>query len=231
MESNPQAFAEGVDGMRDTARTLVFTAELLMQQAERMPSGTDDAGIRRLAAQNQQLAVQLHAQMENVLSASGIEGSSRPLERQRLRLTDVLQDVAPVAQTLLRGRGQRLETEDDAGDEADEEAQDVIVDPLRLAQALLNLIVDAGARSAAGATIRVHVAGHAIVAWSEEWRGPTVPDVTNLPIAKGIQLGMLVAASIMTAHGGEIRTETTTDGHTVMSLIFQEAPQTSAPLP
>ena len=184
---------------------LVTSAQLLEEDFDLL---TTEQMRDRIAAMHRG-AFWLHELVENMLCAAIIRDGRLKIRRQIFWVNEVVDEVSSVVAPILTQQGQRLETS------ARVPATEVVGDPRRVGQVLVNLISNASEHSRDGASVDVDIAsGHELVQVSVADRGPTLPaDTGGLPLEsfcrpaedlpnEAMGLGLAVARWIVEAHGG-----------------------------
>jgi two-component system, OmpR family, sensor histidine kinase KdpD len=188
---------------------LVTSAQLLEEDFE----GLSPQQMRERIAAMHRGAFWLHELVENVLCAATIRDGHFHVRPQALRLEDVVEEISSVVTPILRQQGQQLHTF------ADDWTPEVLADPRRVGQALVNLISNASEHSADGSSVDVAVAAHGeSVRVSVADRGPGLPQHTGNRLLEFFSrgapaqelvyettvLGLAVARWIIEAHGGRV---------------------------
>jgi two-component system sensor histidine kinase KdpD len=186
---------------------LVTSAQLLEEDFDQLsPEQMRD----RIGAMHRG-AFWLHELVENMLCAATIRDGRLNIRRQVFRVSEVVDEVSSIVAPILTQQGQRLERS------AWVPAPEVMGDPRRLGQVLVNLISNASEHSHQGTSVDVDIAPHGeSVQVSVADRGPALPAETGgLPLesfcrpAKNLAneatgLGLAVARWIVEAHGGSV---------------------------
>ena len=153
----------------------------------------------------------LHELIENLLCAATIQHGRLEIRRQPLRLTDVVEEISPVVTPMLTQQGQHLEMS------LDIDTPEVLADPRRMSQVLVNLISNASEQSGQGSAVRVRIGprGEAAMVTVAD-RGPALPGAGPTPLLESFSrpgqqtsneaavLGLAVARWIVEAHGGTV---------------------------
>ena len=193
--------------LRTPVAALATGSELLMEDLDRL--SPDE--LRKIVQAVHRGAMWLQGLVENVLFAATVaEGAARIYPRP-IHLGELVHDVGPVVEPLLRQRGQRLRIVDRLA------GARVFADSRRLGQVLINLIGNASKYSGPGTIIDVRVARRASqVRMTVADRGPGLPP--GKPDAlfgaytrgassgqdgiEGAGLGLAIVWSIADLHGG-----------------------------
>ncbi len=153
----------------------------------------------------------LHELIENLLCAATIQHGRLEIRRQPLRLTDVVEEISPVVTPILSQHGQHLETSLDAA------TPEVLADPRRMSQVLVNLISNASEQTGEGGAVRVRIGpqGEAALVTVAD-RGAALQRERVRPLIEAFSgsgqeaphelaaLGLAVARWIVEAHGGTV---------------------------
>jgi signal transduction histidine kinase len=152
-------------------------------------------------------------------------GSPRPLDLAPTSIVDLAREAPRLAALSLRGRGVRLEEVSAPGD-ADEP---VLADRKQIAQALLNLLLNAAYVSKPGGTVRVRTTsreGFRGIAVADD--GPGIPPeirervfepfFTTKPGGEGTGLGLPLTRTIVDLHHGSLELEFPEGGGTVATI-------------
>jgi two-component system sensor histidine kinase KdpD len=193
--------------LRTPVAALVTGSELLQEDLDRL----SPEELRRIVQTVHRGAMWLHSLVENVLFAATVaEGAARIYPRP-IHLGELVHDVSPVVEPLLRQRGQRLRIVDRLGGER------VSADGRRIGQVLINLIGNASKYSGPGSTIDVRVSRRAAqVRMMVSDRGPGLPPGSADSLfgayargassgqdgIEGAGLGLAIVRSIADLHGG-----------------------------
>src|SRR5262245_49404344 len=201
-------FRTPIASLRATVEALVADREILSEEQTAEMLGRLQRG-----------TVWLQGFVENFLSSASLDAQQLRIRRRPLPLSECVEQVLPMVEPLLARRGQRVEVSGDL---------ETIVDgdPYRLAQVLLNLLMNASRYSvphdvielevtADRGTARIRVADH----------GPGVPEsereliflryargTHGVDTSAGLGLGLTIARALVELHGGHIWVESTPGG-------------------
>ena len=152
----------------------------------------------------------LQSRLENLLCAAAIWEGSFQIHRRSIALGDIVAEVRLAAMPLLEDRSQRLDVSAHSGE------NHVSADPRRVAQILINLILNASEYGGERSTIGIHMRpGESSVHVSVVDRGPGIsgerlPSVFDLFHPSllavgppGIALGLGIVRAVVEAHGGK----------------------------
>lgn len=194
-----------------TPLTAIIGAISLIEDSE-----TVDAPNASLIAMAQANARRLERLVAATLDFERLRHGNTVFRREQIRLeqiaTDVIDEIAPI----YRERGISFEIQT--------EPTPVSGDPLRLGQAISNLLVNAAEFSPNGATVRIEVrpeAGDAVVSVADD--GPGIPsefqetifepfvqaDQSTTRSVGGTGLGLSIVRLIVDQHGGTVDVEST----------------------
>jgi signal transduction histidine kinase len=186
---------------------LVTSMQLLEEDFDELTR----AQVRRRIAAMHTGAFWLHELIENLQCAATIEHGRLEIQRRPLSLTGVVEEILPVVMPILSQQAQHLDPALDEG------TPDVLADPRRMSQVMVNLISNASEQSEAGGTIRLRITPRdeeARVVVAD--RGPALPvesaaaalESLSRPGQQGSNgaaaLGLAVARWIIEAHGGKV---------------------------
>jgi signal transduction histidine kinase len=206
--------------LRSPLTSLATTSELLEADLEAL----DHKDIRAAVGTIRRGTVWLLELAENLLAAAAINDDRLHVQPTTIALLPVIGEVEGVVQPVLAQREQRLRTLIRG------EAQPVLADRRRLAQILINLVLNASKYSPARTTIDVVVwhRGHAArIAVAD--RGPGIPRAYRERIfepffrvvdgddggkTQGDGLGLAIVRSLVEAHGSATRVECRRGGGT-----------------
>ncbi len=192
--------------LRNPLTAIVTSAEVLADDFDSL----DVSQKRAIIATMHRGAVWLHALVENLLCDATIRDGRFNLNRQPVSLPDVVVDIQPVVEPLVRRRAQHVLFE--PGD-----VPDVLADPRRIGQVLVNLISNASKYGAASSPITIGLERRGdYVRTSVADEGPGIPpgDETRLFDAffrgatahrsaePGVGLGLSIVRSLIEAHHG-----------------------------
>jgi signal transduction histidine kinase len=164
--------------------------------------------------------------IDNLLESVRIESGQLDIRRQGVDLADVVDDAAALVESLLRQRGQLLDTrlEPDLALQGD---------AVRLTQVLVNLLANANKFAPLASTIVLSArreGANIIIAVEDE--GPGVPEGAEHsvferfsrgevePAPGGMGLGLAISRSIVERHGGRIGVSRTAEGRTRFAITL-----------
>lgn len=182
---------------------------------------SDPAGVARMQATIREQLARLERMVRKLVTLSALEAGS-PLHRQSVELARIAREVVEEFRPLAAGREVRIETAAPGT---------VDGDPERIREALANLVDNALRHTQAGGRITIEVAGpRVIVRDTGEGIPPErLPRIFDRfyrypPSSNGSGLGLAIVKSIVDAHGGSIRAESTPGLGTAITLTFPTAP-------
>lgn len=155
----------------------------------------------------------LHELVENVLCAAKVREGDLSISRQPLHLEDVVEEISSVVTPILSQQGQRLATF------ADDRTPEVMADPRRIGQVLVNLVSNASTRSAGGSSVQIDIGARGeSVRVSVADRGPALSEDSESQLFESYRepapadqlgyetsgLGLAVVRWIVEAHGGAV---------------------------
>jgi signal transduction histidine kinase len=202
--------------LRTPLAGLLGYAQLAQRQLKRAGQLEPERVAQAMDIINNQ-AGKLSRLLSQLLDVSRLEAGKLTLERQATDLTVLVEHVVAGARGLAHGRAITV---------AAPPSVEAWVDPLRLEQALMNLLDNAIKYSPADGEIEVGLA-RPLAAVVEIWvrdRGPGVPPERRARLferfyqahgnghLRGLGLGLSIARQVVELHGGEIRAEFPPDG-------------------
>ena len=207
--STSAILASLVHELRTPVSALATGSELLLDDLDQL--SRDD--LQRIVETMHRGAVWLQRLVENVLYAATVAEGEVQIYPRPLDLVELIRDVVPVVDPLLRQRSQQLRIVDRL------DGALVAADSRRVGQVLINLIANASKYS--GPSTRIEVAAvrrDACVRLHVADRGPGLPDgqaddlfaaYTRAPEAglagvDGAGLGLAIVKSIVDLHGGMV---------------------------
>jgi signal transduction histidine kinase len=151
--------------------------------------------------------------VENLLCAASIESGQFQVRAKSVGLLDLILDSSRVVEPLLVRKAQQVRVS------ADPDLPCIAADPIRIRQAIINLLSNANKYGEAETTIHVRLSrGPGVVRVSIVSRGPTLPrssiDCLFRPFTRtgealrsaeeGSGLGLTIVKAIVDAHGGSV---------------------------
>ena len=201
-------FRTPIASLRATVEALVADREVLSEEQTAEMLGRLQRG-----------TVWLQGFVENFLSSASLDAQQLRLRRRPVPLSECIEQVLPMVEPLLARRGQRVDVRGSAETAVDG-------DPYRLAQVLLNLLMNASKYSVLhdvielevttdGEVARMRVTDHGPGIPESEWeliflryaRGTRAADSSA-----GLGLGLTIARALVELHGGHIWVECTPGG-------------------
>jgi two-component system NtrC family sensor kinase len=169
------------------------------------------------------------ARIENVVKGLLDFGRPHPPHLEVLSTRDLAERATHLVRSQLARRGVSCVVEGPGL------GASVLADRHRIGQALVNLLLNAGAASPAGAVVRLHlVDGPALAGVAVADEGPGIPEAlrarvfepffTTKPPGEGTGLGLPVTRSIVDAHGGMLELSFPATGGTVATVWLRRAP-------
>lgn len=188
--------------------TLNASMELLMDEVEAM----SPAEIRELIKPTYLSLIGLQTLIDNLLTSSRIEAGQFSLNRQLIDLNRIIADALRIVQPLFERRRQVLSVVEWTG------SPDILGDPSRLTQVLVNLLSNAGKYSPVGEQIDLQIERRAgMLRLSVADRGPGIAPAERINLFRrfvrlnpaeseqyGIGLGLYVVKTTVEAHGGRV---------------------------
>jgi signal transduction histidine kinase len=213
---------------RTPIASLRATVEALVTDREVLSAEQTTEMLSRL----QRGTVWLQGFVENFLSSVSLDAQQLTIRRRPVLLSDCVEQVLPMVEPLLSRRGQRVEVRG---------TLETIVDgdPYRLAQVLLNLLMNASKYSVLHDVIELEVTtdGDAATIRVAD-HGPGIPESEReliflryargtraIETSAGLGLGLTIARALVELHGGDIWAESTPGGGASFCLTL---PLTSA---
>lgn len=193
---------------RTPLSTLNASIELLLEEVDTLSA----AEIRELLKPTYLSLRGLQNLIDNLLESSSIEAGRFVLHQRRVDLNQVIHDALGVVQPLFDRRRQQVMIEEPA------HPPELIADPARLTQVLVNLLTNAGKYSPIGAVIEIRVRQSAdMLRLSVADRGPGIPPDERANVFRrfvrltatdgehyGVGLGLFVVRTTIEAHGGRV---------------------------
>jgi signal transduction histidine kinase len=161
----------------------------------------------------------LRVLMEDLLSAGSIQSGRFRIRAQPISPSVLFDDAVEMVEPVLGSRAQRVELR------MDPEPPQVLADPLRIRQVLVNLLNNASKYSTTGDVLGIraeHVASHLRISVADH--GPGIPEEQRAGLFErfyrvrpqheepGVGLGLAICKGIVEAHGGSIGVESTHGG-------------------
>jgi two-component system sensor histidine kinase KdpD len=208
----PRVLSTVAHELRGPLTALVTSAELLVEDFDSLPPEQ----MRQMVSTMHRGALWLHGLVENLLCAATITDGRFQVHRQIVTLGDVISEVQPVVAPLLGQKGQQLEIQMKGP------IPDVLADPRRIGQVLVNLVGNASKYTDNSETIELLVgAQDGMVRTTVADRGPGIPPgrVEQLfepfyrsssaarSSKEGVGLGLSIVRSIVAAHDGRVGAE------------------------
>jgi two-component system sensor histidine kinase KdpD len=228
--SRAPAVSQGASG---SLTALLTATSLVAADVNSLPAD------RLNAVQGMQLkAVLLQSRWENLLCASAIWENRLQLNRRLLEPSAIVDEVVPLIEPLFQQRRQCLQVTTEG------EGRLVSADPRRLAQILINLILNASEHGGHGSEIGIQVRPRgSSIRLSILDRGPGVPDErapdlfalfhpsSTAPYAQGIRLGLPLARALVEGHGGRVWAQNRRGGGARVSFDLPEVSEAGRALP
>lgn len=177
----------------------------------------------------------LGLQINDFLSLNQLEAEMFQLNAAPFDLRTVVAGVVAVAHPLVRQKGQELQVDVD-------EPLDVLGDPRRLEQAVLNLAVNAHRHTPRGTTItlRGRAAGERVELQVSD-TGPGIPEAARAHIferffradetASGSGLGLTIAKAVIERHGGSLSVASEPGRGAVFTVVLPRYDPTRKEMP
>jgi signal transduction histidine kinase len=200
---------------RTPIASLRATVEAMVADREILSAEQTTEMLNRL----QRGTVWLQGFVENFLSSVSLDAQQLSIRRRPVVLGECLEQVLPMVEPLMARRGQRVEVRGPI---------DTVVDgdPYRLAQVLLNLLVNASKYSVVEDVVELEVTtdGEAATIRVAD-HGPGIPECERelvflryargtraVETSAGLGLGLTIARALVELHGGNIWVESTPGG-------------------
>lgn len=195
--------------LRSPLTALVTSAEILQEDFDSL----GPAQKREIVSSMHRGALWLHALVENLLCDATIREGRFQMHRQLVALAEVVAEVAPVVTPLLGRRRQTLRIS------TGHAVPEVLADPRRIGQVLVNLISNASKYGREGTPIEVSInaaGGWVRVAIADHGPGVPVADADLLfepfyrskaahrSVLPGAGLGLSIVKFVIEAHGGHV---------------------------
>jgi PAS domain S-box-containing protein len=195
---------------------IIATTEMLVENSANLTTDelTDLANMIRLSISHMQMLV------DNLLESAAMDAGCFRLRPRPIRLQDALDNAATLVAPLLKRRAQELHVN------SSDETLTLWADPERLAQVIVNLLMNASKFGPTGSPITVSVEpGFNSVTLAVLDCGPGLPaerysELFNRFVTGdqpsgaqyGIGLGLSVVKAIVEAHGGQVGAENRAEG-------------------
>jgi signal transduction histidine kinase len=202
--------------------------ELLREGLESMT----DAQRRELVMSLERGTHRLTRLIDNLLESVRIESGQLAIRRQRLTISELVEDASALLGTLFELRKQILVVT------IPDDLPEVEGDGPRLTQVFVNLLANANKYAPEGSTIRVgaETNDREVTAWVED-EGEGVPEASQgsifdrfsrgkaeEPEPGGLGLGLWIVKSIIERHGGSVLAVRTQEGRTRFSISLPRTP-------
>ncbi|MCD6519011.1 MAG: hybrid sensor histidine kinase/response regulator [Anaerolineae bacterium] len=197
--------------LRGPLNLILGFSHLIVHAPERYGSPLPSAYVKDIESIHRN-AQHLAALVDDILDLARIEAAKLPLSRDRVDLKDVVQRTFQIVQPLAERKGLYLRQE------AEGSLPWIIADPVRLRQALLNLLVNAiRVTEKGGITVQISPRPDSLLV-SVRDTGPGIPpeELPNLfrPFSQlstskssGSGLGLNISKELIELHGGKIWVE------------------------
>jgi signal transduction histidine kinase len=201
-------FRTPIASLRATVEALVADRGILSEEQ-----------MSEMLSRLQRGTVWLQGFVENFLSSASLDAQQLSLRRRPILLSECVEQVLPMVEPLMARRGQRVDVLGSCETVVDG-------DPYRLAQVLLNLLMNASKYSVPDDVIELEVTrerGGARIRVTDH--GPGIPEAERelifLRYARGVRavdttaglgLGLTIARALVELHGGRIWVESTPGG-------------------
>lgn len=193
---------------RTPLSTISASMELLLDEQETFTLGE----VRQLLKPSHVSLLSLQTLIDNLLESSSIEAGQFRLRYRTFHIHEAIEQAVNIARPLLERRSQTLSLAESA------HVSEIEGDPVRLTQALVNLIVNASKYSPIGQPIALQLEESArTLHVGVADRGPGVPPAERSSLFRrfvrldsgdqeqyGIGLGLFVVKTIVEAHGGRV---------------------------
>lgn len=231
--STSSLLASLVHELRTPVSALATGSELLLDDLDQL--SRED--LQRIVETMHRGAVWLQRLIENVLYAATVAEGAVKLYPRPLDVVELIRDVVPVVDPLLRQRNQQLRIVDRL------DGAQVAADSRRIGQVLINLIANASKYSGPstrievtaarrGERVRLHVAdrgpglpaGEADALFAAYTRAPEA----GLAGVDGAGLGLAIVKSIVDLHGGSVGATRRRGGGSIFWVELPVAPDDAA---
>ena len=197
--------------LRAPLAALVTASELLVEDF----GSLDEQQAFNMVATVHRGSLWLQSLVDNLLCAATMRDGHFRIRREPMQLLDIVAEIRPVVEPLLKHKNQRLQVSASGPD------CNVAADRRRIGQVLVNLIVNAGKFAGSGTAVDVRLAARdngVRVAVMD--RGPGIPEAAARRLfepfyqvapdgssLKGVGLGLAIVKSIVDAHDGRVGVE------------------------
>ncbi len=193
---------------RTPLSTLIASLEMLLNEQE---SFTLDE-VRQLLRPTHLSLLNLQTLIDNLLESSSIEAGQFTLRFRTFHIHEAIENGINIAQPLLQRRNQALSLAESP------QLPEIVGDPARLTQVMVNLIINASKYSPIGQPIELQLAqrGDTLFVGVGD-RGPGIPPAERGNLFRsfvrlgsgdqeqyGIGLGLYVVKTVVEAHGGQV---------------------------
>lgn len=193
---------------RTPLSTISASMELLLDEQEDF----SPAEVRQLLKPSHVSLLSLQALIDNLLESSSIEAGQFRLRYRTFHVHEAIEQAVNIARPLLERRNQTLSLAESA------HVSEIEGDPVRLTQALVNLIFNASKYSPIGQPIALQLEESATTLHvGVADRGPGIPPAERSHLFRrfvrldsgdqeqyGVGLGLFVVKTIVEAHGGQV---------------------------
>ena len=197
---------------------------------ERLEDGADPDALELLRS-TERGTLRLMRLVDNLLESLRIDSGLKSIRARPVRMDEVIEEAIEQTSPLLEQKRQVLDVKTPAP------YPEMLADAPRLVQVLVNLLANASKFAPAGSTIRIggDVTDTEITVWVRD-EGPGFPEEDDAvlfapftrasreePAEPGIGLGLYIAHSIVTRHGGRLVASNADPGARVSVVLPREA--------